>query len=337
MEQYYRILDVDRNASPDEIKQAYYDLIVIWRADKYLHDPRLHEKAINKLKEIDEAYQKILEYLKPQRQLQEKTKPSESAKQQAIRETLDIPYAEHPISGSKKAAADTRYKGVGGWLLFLCVQLTILQPLFGTLSTLGEYSKTVKDIPSLKGVALIFVFISLGLIAFGFYAGVSLWRVRLGAVNLTKKYLIVEFSTLSAIVLFAVAGGENIASAIGMLIALGIYLAIWYSYLNKSKRVKATYQDAVISMNVQPSSVETKQKLESNIQRARSATKEQIDELKRIAGNDVVTFAYMTDTEWFCVCGARNSLNVSKDIQNCFLCHRNRDFGYCQLSCVNCL
>ncbi|MCX5834926.1 MAG: DUF2569 family protein, partial [Deltaproteobacteria bacterium] len=175
---------------------------------------------------------------------QEEPKPSEPPKQQAYQDTLDVSFTEYPSPDTDKTAVDTRYKGVGGWLLFLCVSLTILGPLFGTASVLGDYSKFVSDNPDLKGVALIFVLVFLGIIAFGYYAGNSLWRIRPGAVNITKKFFITLFAITSVSSLLAVAGGEeNIGRAGGAIIAQGIVTVIWYSYLNKSKRVKATYQD----------------------------------------------------------------------------------------------
>lgn len=51
-------------------------------------------------------------------------------------------------------------------------------------------------------------------------------------------------------------------------------------------------------------------------------TEEELTTLKSLAGEDAVQYAYSTETEWFCVCGTRNSLNT----QNCSGCHRNRDF-----------
>jgi len=54
--------------------------------------------------------------------------------------------------------------------------------------------------------------------------------------------------------------------------------------------------------------------------------KNALEKLKLSAGDDVINFAYSTDTEWICVCGTHNQLNRDKNIQNCSKCHRNRDF-----------
>src|SRR4029079_15571064 len=39
-----------------ELKAAHRDLAKVWHPDRFVHDPRLQEKAQEKLKEINEAY-----------------------------------------------------------------------------------------------------------------------------------------------------------------------------------------------------------------------------------------------------------------------------------------
>jgi len=51
-----------------------------------------------------------------------------------------------------------------------------------------------------------------------------------------------------------------------------------------------------------------------------------IAELRKYAGSDANTFAYVSDNQWVCVCGTANQLFKEKEIQNCSKCHRNRDF-----------
>jgi curved DNA-binding protein CbpA len=54
---YYEILGLKPNASPDEIKQAYRDLVKVWHPDRFASDSRLQGKAQERLKEINEAYE----------------------------------------------------------------------------------------------------------------------------------------------------------------------------------------------------------------------------------------------------------------------------------------
>jgi hypothetical protein len=52
-------LGLKPGASPEEIKQAYRDLSKVWHPDRFSNDPRLKEKAQEKLKEINEAHKKL--------------------------------------------------------------------------------------------------------------------------------------------------------------------------------------------------------------------------------------------------------------------------------------
>ena len=55
----YELLGLRLGASPEELKVAYRDLTKVWHPDRFLHDPRLQEKAQEKLKEINEAYDQL--------------------------------------------------------------------------------------------------------------------------------------------------------------------------------------------------------------------------------------------------------------------------------------
>jgi curved DNA-binding protein CbpA len=61
--QCFDVLELDRNASIDEAKQAYKDMVNIWHPDRFSNNPRLKQKAEDKLKEINEAYQMIQSFL----------------------------------------------------------------------------------------------------------------------------------------------------------------------------------------------------------------------------------------------------------------------------------
>ena len=55
----YEVLGVKPGVSIKELKAAHRDLAKVWHPDRFLHDPRLQEKAQEKLKEINEAYEQI--------------------------------------------------------------------------------------------------------------------------------------------------------------------------------------------------------------------------------------------------------------------------------------
>jgi len=70
----YKILGLEPGATPEEVKQAYRDLVRVWHPDHYAHDPRLQKKAEEKLKEIIEAYEKINNFYSYKSKSQEKEK-----------------------------------------------------------------------------------------------------------------------------------------------------------------------------------------------------------------------------------------------------------------------
>ncbi len=55
-EQYYRVLNVEPTASPEEVRRAYEDLIRVWDPQRFGHSPRLEQMAEEKLKEVVQAY-----------------------------------------------------------------------------------------------------------------------------------------------------------------------------------------------------------------------------------------------------------------------------------------
>lgn len=55
----YELLGVRPDASRQELKAAYRDLTKVWHPDRFAHDPRLQQKAEEKLKEINKAYEQL--------------------------------------------------------------------------------------------------------------------------------------------------------------------------------------------------------------------------------------------------------------------------------------
>ncbi len=146
--------------------------------------------------------------------------------------------------------------GVGGWLLFLCVSLTILSPLL----SLVNISRGIQTIISFQGtgspvVPMIAVdsIISISLLLFSFIAGLGLWRRGKNAVRDARTYLVVffcySFFAILEPLLFGFRGDG--LRQMTTTIALGtlrsaVYVVIWHSYLSKSVRVKNTYGTGVI-------------------------------------------------------------------------------------------
>jgi DnaJ domain len=62
----YELLGVKPGVPIRELKAAHRDLAKVWHPDRFQHDPRLQEKAQEKLKEINEAYDLLSSGKRPQ-------------------------------------------------------------------------------------------------------------------------------------------------------------------------------------------------------------------------------------------------------------------------------
>ncbi len=62
-DQYYKILELKPGASGEEIRQAYMDLVNIWDPNRVSSNPRLQERANEKLKEINLAYETLMKHM----------------------------------------------------------------------------------------------------------------------------------------------------------------------------------------------------------------------------------------------------------------------------------
>ena len=63
MDKYYQTLGLNPRSSEKEIVEAYKVLIKVWHPDRFLSDPSMGKIANEKMKEIDEAYKKILIFI----------------------------------------------------------------------------------------------------------------------------------------------------------------------------------------------------------------------------------------------------------------------------------
>ncbi len=55
----FEILELDQGATEDDARQAYKDIVNVWHPDRFSANPRLRQKAEQKLKEVNVAYEAV--------------------------------------------------------------------------------------------------------------------------------------------------------------------------------------------------------------------------------------------------------------------------------------
>ena len=122
----YRILDIGPNASLEEVKRAYRELARVWHPDRFPNDVLLHQKAQEKLKQINIAYERICG-----RGTHEPRRPTTSTRQSTSQQTRQSapppqspPPRQSPQPVSRKPKSRSWFWGPAGrprfaWLLYL--------------------------------------------------------------------------------------------------------------------------------------------------------------------------------------------------------------------------
>lgn len=127
-------------------------------------------------------------------------------------------------------------RGVGGWLLLFCVDLTILSPIENGLQLLIDVTNEYNPFQLIVRIAF-----SVAPFGYGIFAGIMLWLVRPKAVGHGKTYLIISLCT--ALLESGMAVIENkgrLPSFFDLVTAIASF-AIRWTYLLQSRRVRNTY------------------------------------------------------------------------------------------------
>jgi DnaJ-class molecular chaperone len=92
------ILELRPGYVEDDLKQAYKDLVQVWHPDRFAHNPRLREKAEDKLKQINTAYEVLDQALIDRAQRQIATNAAQaSARANAARSGSGPSGQEHVV------------------------------------------------------------------------------------------------------------------------------------------------------------------------------------------------------------------------------------------------
>ena len=137
-----------------------------------------------------------------------------------------------------------RYEGVAGWLALFVFGLIVGFPgsVLVEVVRMADKDTTTAAISALIGMPLA---------CFSIYAGMRLWRIKPDAVKAAKRFLLTYLSmnlvaaAVAAVLAFSSSEwAEPLADATTSPLPSLVYVGIWYSYLNRSKRVAATYPAA---------------------------------------------------------------------------------------------
>jgi curved DNA-binding protein CbpA len=95
VERYYRVLELEPGATPEEVHQGYLDLTWVWHPDRFAGHPRLQQKAHYKLQELNEAHAWLRSFRPTSQKRDIRRKPKSSA--------LEHPQKPSPAEGLYKA------------------------------------------------------------------------------------------------------------------------------------------------------------------------------------------------------------------------------------------
>jgi hypothetical protein len=131
--------------------------------------------------------------------------------------------------------------GVRGWLLLLCVSLTVLGPLAGAASLIGLLAAANSQLTPPSTLHYVVMLPGIGALAFSAIAGVMLWRRTSRAVPFVRLALMLQPAVLILSVVVFRAVGLPVSMRWPALAQAAVIALIWLAYLHTSVRVSVTY------------------------------------------------------------------------------------------------
>ena len=130
LERCYEILGLDNQASAHEVKAAYRDLAKVWHPDRFAHDPRLQQKAQDKLKEINDAYERLSSVKPGVRAKPASASNADNAADRGHQQTASNSYETPRTAAASPTPSDShRHRFQQGIIVFLIV-FTVAGALF---------------------------------------------------------------------------------------------------------------------------------------------------------------------------------------------------------------
>jgi hypothetical protein len=141
-----------------------------------------------------------------------------------------------PLYKEPKKPREKKLYGIGGWLLFFCVNLTILRPIENGGQLLMDLSGVSDPLQMIMLIAF-----SVVPLVYGIMVGIRLWLILPNAVKHVKIYLII--SLCINLLETGVTALESKGKSPNMLpvVRAIVSVIVWGSYFTTSIRVKNTY------------------------------------------------------------------------------------------------
>ena len=148
------------------------------------------------------------------------------------------PTLQTPAAGSPHGL-----HGVGGWLTFFCVSLTIFAPIVHLNIAAKAFKSLLSPTQLANGTLLrldaVFV-IYVGLAMFSCVCGYLLWSENPRGPGVTKAYLVIAAVLVITLYSVLVLAGMKI-DLFSIVLRRLVYTVCWYAYLSTSERVRLTY------------------------------------------------------------------------------------------------
>lgn len=154
-----------------------------------------------------------------------------------------------PASWQTSSQPGAECKGVRGWLLALCLMLIVIGPAISAWLMANDYANAAPLVSKPLGVqasVLASLLLSACAVVFGAYAGIRLWLIRPNAVDTAKHALL--FGLIADVITTAIeaatasAPGDRLLFQVEVsLVPSLIFFTLCFAYLNRSRRVCATY------------------------------------------------------------------------------------------------
>jgi len=131
-DRYYEILGLEPGCSPDEIKQAWRDLVQVWHPDRFPGNERLQGKAHEKIKELNEAYEALRDMKAGRHSSTRAPRTSQRRDAQWAGDEADSEAGRDPLSLLKE--------GINKWNIWRKIYADITPRLIGVRLPRGDYT-----------------------------------------------------------------------------------------------------------------------------------------------------------------------------------------------------